>query len=68
MPWPKEQVVIQQGCSHQEELRLFHVADHGQTYSRGMCTHFLKLMVRVLVEGGGADSTVAACSLSQVYA
>ena len=50
MPRPEEQIVVQQGCSRQEELGLFHVADLLQ----GMCTYLY--MVKVLVEGGGADS------------
>ena len=32
VPWPKEQVAAQQGCSHQEELGLFHVVDLLQRY------------------------------------
>ena len=56
MPWPEEQVVVQQGYSHLEEFGL-------QTYRKGKCTQ-----MKVLVEDGGADSTVAACFLSQVNA
>ena len=53
VPWPEEQVVVQQGCSCQEELGLFYAADLLQRYVHSD---------KVFVEGGGADSTVAACS------
>lgn len=65
MPWPEEEVVVQQGCSRRRSLDCSHVAELLQRYVHSSLS---KLMVKVVVEGGSADSTVAACSLSQMNA
>ena len=50
MPWPKEHVVVQQGCSRQEELGLFHVADLLQRYVHSLASESPRSIVKVLVE------------------
>ena len=57
VPWPEEEVVVQQGCSRLEELGLFpcsrptakYVSVHSLASSRAESS-LLKLIVKVLVE------------------
>ena len=55
VPWPEEEVVVQQGCSRLEELGLFPCSRPTAKYVHSLASSraessLLKLIVKVLVE------------------
>ena len=65
MPWPEEEVVVQQGCSRLEELGLFPCSRPTAGYVHSLASEsnpgsraessLLKLIVKILVQGRSQD-------------